>query len=244
MTLAPPPFNHPKADVILRSSDDIDFCVFKLFLSLASPHFDTVFNSPQSPYRPEAKAKLSVMSLPENSSTIDILLRFCYPSTLVDDPDLGDPGIFKILAEVVCAAKKYSVEVITKKVGLALSDAKVLEKDPFRVFAVARHSQLEKETRLAATYTLRQPLIPPKIPELNLISAMDLLKLLDYRIQCTLAVRDLKNLPLLNTPEWTLCPVHSPKNAMGKKKVKLDIIINKDEGVAVENSRGSSWKEN
>ena len=37
---AAPPFDHPQADVILHSSDNIDFRVFKLFLSLASPVFE------------------------------------------------------------------------------------------------------------------------------------------------------------------------------------------------------------
>ncbi|KAI6101550.1 hypothetical protein EV401DRAFT_792944 [Pisolithus croceorrhizus] len=44
---APSPFDHVKADVILRSSDDIDFRVFKSFLSLASPFFETLFDLPQ-----------------------------------------------------------------------------------------------------------------------------------------------------------------------------------------------------
>ncbi|KAF9224058.1 hypothetical protein BS17DRAFT_808352 [Gyrodon lividus] len=36
-TYAASPFDHAKADIILRSSDNTDFRVFKLFLSLASP---------------------------------------------------------------------------------------------------------------------------------------------------------------------------------------------------------------
>ena len=40
------PFDHAKADIILRSSDNIDFHVFKLFLSLASPFFEDMFNIP------------------------------------------------------------------------------------------------------------------------------------------------------------------------------------------------------
>ncbi|KAF9240590.1 hypothetical protein BU15DRAFT_73820 [Melanogaster broomeanus] len=41
------PFDHAKADIILRTSDNIDFRVFKLFLSLASPFFETLFDIPQ-----------------------------------------------------------------------------------------------------------------------------------------------------------------------------------------------------
>ncbi|KAI5992385.1 hypothetical protein F5J12DRAFT_897285 [Pisolithus orientalis] len=46
-TVALPPFDHEKADVILRSSDGADFRVFRLFLSLASPFFETLFDLPQ-----------------------------------------------------------------------------------------------------------------------------------------------------------------------------------------------------
>ena len=45
--VADAPFDHSLADVILRSSDKIDFRVFKLFLSLASPVFETMFSLPQ-----------------------------------------------------------------------------------------------------------------------------------------------------------------------------------------------------
>ena len=41
------PFDHAKADIVLRSSDNVDFRVFKLFLSLASPVFETLFDIPQ-----------------------------------------------------------------------------------------------------------------------------------------------------------------------------------------------------
>ncbi|KAI6149875.1 hypothetical protein BKA82DRAFT_390182 [Pisolithus tinctorius] len=41
------PFDHVKAVVILRSSNGVDFRVFKLFLTLASPLFETLFDLPQ-----------------------------------------------------------------------------------------------------------------------------------------------------------------------------------------------------
>ena len=47
--MAPEPFDRLDADLILRSSDKepVDFRVFKLFLSLASPFFAMVFTLPQ-----------------------------------------------------------------------------------------------------------------------------------------------------------------------------------------------------
>ena len=84
-TYAAAPFDHAKADIILRSSDKSDFRVFKLFLSLASPFFETLFELPQPTQASEdqeIKDGLAVIYMPENSKTLDILLRFCYPCTL------------------------------------------------------------------------------------------------------------------------------------------------------------------
>ncbi|KZP24507.1 hypothetical protein FIBSPDRAFT_713764, partial [Athelia psychrophila] len=43
------PFDHPDGDIILRASDSVDFRVFKLFLSFASPFFRQLFSLPQLP---------------------------------------------------------------------------------------------------------------------------------------------------------------------------------------------------
>ena len=86
-TYAAAPFDHAKADIILRSSDNIDFRVFKLFLSLASPFFETLFDIPQPDEEngdQEIKDGLVVVPVTEDSKTLDALLRFCYPCTLAD----------------------------------------------------------------------------------------------------------------------------------------------------------------
>lgn len=95
-TCAAAPFDHAKADIILHSSDNIDFRIFKLFLSLASPFFETVFELTQSAKtsgNQEIKADddLVVIRVPENSKTLDSLLRFFYPCNLVEDPKLECP---------------------------------------------------------------------------------------------------------------------------------------------------------
>ncbi|KAG6330410.1 hypothetical protein ID866_8679, partial [Astraeus odoratus] len=91
---ASPPFGHPKADAILRSSDNVDFRVFQLFLSLASPFFETLFDLPQPSEETSADTEtidgLPVIPMSEDSKTLDALLRFCYPCTLAEDPALHD----------------------------------------------------------------------------------------------------------------------------------------------------------
>ncbi|KIJ65941.1 hypothetical protein HYDPIDRAFT_27155 [Hydnomerulius pinastri MD-312] len=192
-TNATSPFDHAKADIILRSSDNIDFRVFKLFLSLASPFFETLFDIPQpieESEKQEVKDGLPVIPVSEDSKTLDALLRFCYPCTLAEDPKLED---LKDVIDVLEAAKKYSLNTIEKKAAQAISNPKILEVEPLRCFAIAHRGRLRDKTLLAAKYTLRQPLIPTWFEEIELLTATDLLALLTYHHKCGNAVHALKD---------------------------------------------------
>ncbi|KAG8212948.1 hypothetical protein J3R82DRAFT_11312 [Butyriboletus roseoflavus] len=178
------PFDHPKADIILRSSDNVDFRVFKLFLSLASPFFETLFDIPQPAQgsdHQEIKDGLVVIPVTEDSKTLDVLLRFCYPCTLADDPKLE---VLKDAVDVLEAARKYSLDAIENKTRQAIVNPKILEADPLRCFAIAHRGRLQEETLLAARHTLTQPLIPSWFQEIELITATDLLSLLTYHRKC------------------------------------------------------------
>ncbi|KAG6330874.1 hypothetical protein ID866_8215 [Astraeus odoratus] len=187
-----PPFNHPKADVILRSSDSVDFRVFKLFLSLASPIFEALFELPQPSKETGADTEtidgLPVIPMSEDSKTLDSLLRFCYPCTLAEHPSLAD---IRDIRNVLVAAKKYSLDAIEKSICKGLVDPKVLDKDSLRCFAVACNARLKNECVIAAKHTLREPLIPAWFEEIDLLTSSDLLILLTYHQQCGSIVQEL-----------------------------------------------------
>ncbi|KAI6149635.1 hypothetical protein BKA82DRAFT_161565 [Pisolithus tinctorius] len=191
---APSPFDHARADVILRSSDDVDFRVFKLFLSLASPFFETLFDLPQPSEEMstdvEMKDGLPVIPVSEDSKTLDPLLRFCYPCTLAEDPALED---FRDVINVLEAAKKYSLDAIEQTVCKSLFNPKILEENSLRCFAVACRARLQDESVLAARYTLREPQVPVWFEEIELITSTELLALLTYHRKCATAVLALKN---------------------------------------------------
>ena len=189
---APAPFDHAKADIILWTSDNIDFRVFKLFLSLASPFFETLFTIPQPAEEngdQEVKDGLAVIPVTEDSKTLDALLRFCYPSTLVDDPNIE---VLKDAMDVLEAARKYSLDSIEKKARQAIANPKILEVKPLQCFAIAHRGHLREETLLAARYALTQPLIPSWFQEIELITATELLSLLTYHKRCGDAVYALR----------------------------------------------------
>lgn len=178
------PFHHAKADVILRSSDNIDFRVFKVFLSVVSPFFETLFKIHQPVEEnkdQEVRDGLPVVPVTEDSKTLDSLLRFCYPCTLAEDPTIE---VAKDALEVYEAARKYSLDCIEKKACRAISNPKIVQAEPLQCFAIACRARLRKETLLAARHTLTQPLIPLWFQEIDLISATDLLSLLTYHRRC------------------------------------------------------------
>ncbi|KAG1752090.1 hypothetical protein EDB19DRAFT_1893030 [Suillus lakei] len=188
-TCASAPFDHAQADVILQSADGVEFRIFKLFLSLTSPFFETLFGLPQSPdgaTDQEMKDGLAVITMSGDSKTLDSFLRFCYPSTLADDPSLEN--LTDVLS-VLAAARKEKCQ--------ALANPKVLEKEPIRCFAIARNARLKHETITAARHTLRQPLVPAQFSEIGLITASELLALLTYHKNCSIAVQ-----PLTKDLKW------------------------------------------
>jgi len=68
---APSPFDRTNADVILHTSDDVEFRVHRIILSMASSFFDTMFSLPQS----GSSSDLQSVDVTEDSRTMETLLR-------------------------------------------------------------------------------------------------------------------------------------------------------------------------
>jgi hypothetical protein len=112
------PFDRPNADLILRSSDNVDFRVFKFFLSFASPFFERMITLPQSeqPEGNDQKDGLPVIPMAEPSEVVNKLLNFCYPTCDAE-------GALETLEEVQAvleASIKYEMEDIQNRVQKVL----------------------------------------------------------------------------------------------------------------------------
>ena len=80
--VADPPFDDTDADIILRSSDNVDFYVHKWPLSRASSTLKDMFSIPSTYDSFDAdnvKDGLPVVCVTEDRQTLDIVLRLCYP---------------------------------------------------------------------------------------------------------------------------------------------------------------------
>ncbi|KAF7354756.1 hypothetical protein MSAN_01389700 [Mycena sanguinolenta] len=178
--------DHPP-DVILRSSDQVDFHVHKALLAFCSLVFRNMFSFP-APVSEEGDAVKDgkpVVPLTEPSKTLEKLLILCYPRLSGDgfrDLD-GMYGAYE-------AADKYQISGGQKQLEKMLVKPRFLENHPHRVFAIACHYRLENIAKAAAMATLKLPRYVPhlSVPEFNFISGQQLRQLEDFHFQCSQAL--------------------------------------------------------
>jgi hypothetical protein len=186
------PFNTSKADIVLRSSDNVYFRVYRCLLGFASPFFNSMFELPR-PCTPSADQEmldnLEVIPVTEGSRVLDMLLRFCYPAT-VNDPVLATAEDIEGVLE---GAVKYGMEEVEQRVRGALLDPRYLEKEPLRIFSTAYRLCYESEAKAAALFLLQEPAPPASTSVLRYISNHDRKKLAVHRSKCAQAVQELGN---------------------------------------------------
>ena len=71
-----PPFDDADADVIFRSSDGVEFRLYKNAIAKASPVFRDMFTLPDGP---ALTTEPQVVPLTEDADTLERLFRLCYP---------------------------------------------------------------------------------------------------------------------------------------------------------------------
>ncbi|KAK2462760.1 hypothetical protein APHAL10511_005278 [Amanita phalloides] len=186
VTDAKEPFHSSaKADIILRSSESVDFFVLKGFLSFASPVFHDMMSLNQGNPAEENDTRkgLHVVQLPEDRKTLYNLLLLIYPFTEKPRGSLGT------LLNVARAARKYGMDKAEEKLRKQMETSEVLTTKPTRTFVVAMHLGWREEVRTAALTTLMMPLKDlVQHEELKLISAAVYQGLLQWRFECLRAV--------------------------------------------------------
>ena len=175
--LAEAPFDDARADLVLRSSDKVDFRVFKIILSLASPIFTDMFSIPLPPSDSKpSDDEVQVVSLSEHSTALDVALRHIYP---VRTPE-GDTLYFaSILAEF---ARKYQVEALDKVITGYLTVS--VERDPVGVYAVAVTYGYDGIGANAARSCLTLPFSRLQSPYLRFATAEHISELFRYHVAC------------------------------------------------------------
>jgi hypothetical protein len=177
------PFDDPTGDVTLRSSDGVDFHVFKFILSLVSPVFKDMFTLPQGSQ--SGIPSVPVISVEENSITLNSLLLLCYPAST---PTFNNLEEGKAVLE---AAKKYDM-------GAALSHAADLVIAQFaptnslELYALSCRFGWQHHAQTAAAWTLEiKDLGRPSsmFTGLRDITGFDYHRLLVYHYECGVAAQ-------------------------------------------------------
>ncbi|OSX60896.1 hypothetical protein POSPLADRAFT_1170624, partial [Postia placenta MAD-698-R-SB12] len=133
------PFNSIDADLILRSSDQVEFQIHRYAMTMASPVFQDVLSLPQPA---DTLNGPPVVDLPEDSRTLYTILRICYP---VLDPKIDT---IELARSVLDAALKYDMVVVVDYCKRALRS--LAKSQPLRVYAIACTIGAETTARLAA----------------------------------------------------------------------------------------------
>jgi hypothetical protein len=198
----------PSADVILRSSDLVNFRVQRSVLVTSSPFFSDMFSLPQ-PSNEVAHDELPVVRVPESAEVLNSLISVLYPV-----PPEMPHSIDNILA-LLAATEKYDMGAVQSSIRAEVSRKKLLSPTDsggvFRMYAVACSNRLVPEMETAARLTLDYPLTFESIGEaLRLFDGWALRDLANFRIRCVRSFVSRQNwfLDCQEGPSkiWTGCP--------------------------------------
>ncbi|KAI0798449.1 hypothetical protein BC629DRAFT_1592046 [Irpex lacteus] len=170
-------FDDEDADIVVLSSDKIEFRVFKFLLRKASPVWASMLTLPQPPRDEDT---IPIMKLSEDSRTIAQLLRLCYP---VPDPAIPS---FDEARTLFVTCQKYDMQVPSERL-LQIVTRTFQDTDPFRFYILACRARSIKAARIAALSCLSMPLediLNMDIPDVRDLSMLAYRNLLQYYDAC------------------------------------------------------------
>jgi hypothetical protein len=142
------------ANLIIQSSDLVNFRVHKSILAMVSPFFKNLFSFPQLPDS-ESVDGLPLIKLSENAELLNTLLSMIYPVHVVI------PDSYEKLLNLLAACQKYDMVQIQSSIRTEVSRGcfpAPVGTEAFRVYAIARGKGLIPETENAACQTLDHPM--------------------------------------------------------------------------------------
>ena len=200
------------ADVILRSTDLVNFRIHRLVLLTSSPFFADMFSLPQ-PANDEVIDGLPVVHLSEDAEVLNSLISMLYP--VPPEIPSNDDNILALLT----ASQKYDMIAVQSSIRAEVSRRRLLSPkgaEAFHVHAIACRSRLIPEMEATARLTLDYPMTFNYLGEaLRSFEGWALRDLANFRQRCRdslMACFD-SLLDYRNGPSkiWVGCPKTSPR---------------------------------
>ncbi|KAF8892203.1 hypothetical protein BD779DRAFT_1621585 [Infundibulicybe gibba] len=169
------------ADIILRSSDNVEFHTHRILLSLASSVFRDMFTLPQnSAMKPDAEATQHIIPMAETSSTLRHFLTWCDPGTEFNCDKWAD------ITDILELTDKYHAAALQDMIKKVIISGGWIWTNPLSVYAIAIRYRFCDLARLAAKSSLQLCLADfYSVPEMDRISAIDFHDLLRYHYNCS-----------------------------------------------------------
>jgi hypothetical protein len=203
----------PGADVILQSSDLVNFRVHRSVLATSSPFFRDIFSLPQP--SGDAPDGLPVVRVSEAAEVLNSLISRLYhvPPEMPHSSD----NILALLA----ATDKYDMGAVQSSICAEISHKDLLSPADsnrvFRTYAIACSKGLVPEMETAARLTLNHPLTFETIGEaLRLFDGWALRSLADFRLRCvrniTSRIKSFSDCQDGPSKIWAGCPFECARN--------------------------------
>ncbi|KAH9066089.1 hypothetical protein EDB83DRAFT_2675029 [Lactarius deliciosus] len=168
----------PDANIIVRSSDRVNFRVHKSVLAVSSPFFRDLLSLPQ-PLDDELVDGLPVIQLSEDADLLNSLVSLLYPISPVI------PSSYEKVFALLAACQKYDMESVQSNIRAATKLRMFptpVEAEGFRACAIAGSMGLDPELEDAARLTLRYPMTFESLGEqLRSFKGRSLYDLIRYR---------------------------------------------------------------
>ncbi|KAJ7648034.1 hypothetical protein FB45DRAFT_895082 [Roridomyces roridus] len=172
------PFDDCSSDVILRSSDNVDFHVRRSILSAASPFFKQMFTLPQA----DCELDIPIIEVSESGLVLNSALRFWYPGAEPAAQETVD--ILRQTLEVLIL--KYDMQFLVCAAQKCLRGH--LDAEAIAVFVIACRLRWKDVAEEAARATLKLPIrdfISPRVNSQFSVMNIDMYQaLLHYHAQC------------------------------------------------------------
>ncbi|KAJ7627158.1 hypothetical protein FB45DRAFT_1059968 [Roridomyces roridus] len=180
------PFDNIDGDVILRSSDGIDFRLHRVVLSLASGFSKQMFSLPQ----PDGDPQIPVIPMAESATLLDKALRLWYPGAT----PIGDTTLDELRDILDVTIAKYDIQFVVPAAKGRLREH--MSTDPVGTFILACRHEWKDVALEAARRSLAYPIrsfgifhpqfgVPSPSTQLKYATADTYHSLLSYHARCT-----------------------------------------------------------